>query len=243
MIAALLMAAAMAVLLPDTRRFRQAGGASDAQRSPTHELAALVRVGQRLVNRRHVQAQARARAVRWIDAVVAELRAGRPPRLALIAASEAVAGGDAPALCPRTAAAASLGGDVASALLTDAQATRMPVLSHVAACWSVAENTGSGLAPALEQVLESARADEEVRGEIEAQLAAPRATARLLAVLPLVGLLLGTSLGAQPIAWLTSSTLGLVVLALGLGEIALGLWWTSRMVSSLEREISGPLLP
>ena len=85
----------------------------------------------------------------------------------------------------------------------------------------------------------SARADEEVRHEIAAQLAAPRATARLLAVLPIVGLILGTALGASPIAWLTGSLIGWVVLGAGLVGIATGLFWTSRMVAALERDLSG----
>ena len=176
----------------------------------------------------------RALTIRWVDALVAELRAGRPPRLALQSAASA-----SMPPCPRTVGAARLGGDVVSALRADAREQGQSLLNHVAACWSVAENSGAGLVLALEHVVASARADEEVRHEIAAQLAAPRATARLLAVLPIVGLILGTALGASPIAWLTGSLIGWVVLGAGLVGVATGLFWTSRMVAALERDLSG----
>ena len=177
------------------------------------------------------------RAIRWVDALVAELRAGRPPRTALVAASAT-----STSLCPRATGAARLGGDVAQALRDDAAESRQSILTQVAACWAVSETSGAGLVAALEQVVAGARADEEVRHEIEAQIAAPRATARLLAVLPLVGIALGTALGASPLTWLTGSAIGLAVLAAGLLGIAGGLIWTSRMVSALEREVSGDVM-
>ena len=142
-------------------------------------------------------------------------------------------------LCPRAASAAALGGDVTSALRADAAAAGLPLFAGVSVCWQVSESTGAGLATGLDQLLVTARADEEVRAEVAAQLAAPRATARLLAVLPLFGLMLGSSLGVSPLGWLLGSPAGWAVLTAGVGEIALGLWWIRRMVAGIERDLAG----
>ena len=55
----------------------------------------------------------------------------------------------------------------------------------------------------------------------------------------LVGLLLGTSMGASPVAWLLGSPLGAAVLVAGLAALAVGLVWTSRMVAGVERDLDG----
>ena len=191
----------------------------------------------RLISVRRPWARSRARSLRrrqavsWVDGVVAELRAGRPARVALTEQP------DAP--CLRAVAAVRLGGDVVEALHADALEQDLPLFAHVAACWAVAESSGAGLVAALEQVVASARADEEIRAEISAQLAAPRATARMLAALPVFGLLLGSSIGASPVGWLLGSPIGWAVLVVGLVEIAAGLWWTGRMVASIEVDLAG----
>jgi len=172
--------------------------------------------------------------LRWADALVAELTAGRPPRVALVTAAVGI---DPP--CRNTLAAADLGGDVVAALRVDARTSGVALFARVAACWSVAESSGAGLAVSLDRAIASTRADDEVRAEVEAQLAAPRATARLLAVLPLVGMLLGSSLGVSPVGWLLGSPIGWLVLLAGVTLIAVGLWWTGRLVAAIERDIGG----
>ena len=192
-------------------------------------------------SRRAGSAARRAMAVQWIDAVVGELRAGRPVRSALIYAEATRVGGSPRAsdpLCPRTVGAARLGGDLSLALRADAREQGLAVFAHVAACLSIAESSGAALVVALDHVIASARADEEVRFEVQSQLAAPRATARLLATLPVVGLLLGTALGAAPLSWLTGSPVGFATLILGTLGVAVGTWWTSRMVASIERDLA-----
>ena len=185
--------------------------------------------------RRQARDSRRRRSLRLVDAMVCELRAGLAPRAALLAATSTLT----EPLCPRAAAAAALGGDVASALRADAASLGLPLLIGVGVCWQVSESTGAGLASGLDQLLVTARADEEVRAEVAGQLAAPRATARLLAVLPLFGLMLGSSLGVSPLGWLLGSPGGWAVLAAGVGEIAVGLWWISRMVARIERDLMG----
>ncbi len=171
----------------------------------------------------------RERTREAVAATAAELRAGQPINRAFDrgCASTGVA--------RRALAALAWGGDMPTALRTDAQAPGCALLASVAACWSVAEGRGAGLAAALDRLVEADRAAEEVRVQLEAHLAAPRATARMLAALPLLGLLLGASLGGDPVGWLLGSPLGFACLAAGLLLIAAGLLWTARIAARVER--------
>ncbi len=134
---------------------------------------------------------------------------------------------------PSADGAVRLGGDVAQALVMDAR--RDPVLAHLAACWRVGAESGSGLAAAVARLAATARAAEDVRVDLEGQLAGPRATARLLAVLPGVGIAFGMMLGSDPLAWLLTSTPGRLCLLAGLALTAIGTWWTGRIARRVER--------
>lgn len=173
----------------------------------------------------------RAAELEWVESVVAELRAGADPVGALVAAETA-----APRpVAPGAVIAVRSGADVASALGRDAAAS--PLMRGVAACWTVAQGSGAGLAAALLSLADSARAAESVRRELHAGLAEPRATALVLAALPLVGLAMGIALGADPLDWLLGTSAGRVVLALGIALESAGAWWAWRIASRLEAEL------
>lgn len=161
----------------------------------------------------------------WVEALVAELGGGRDPAGALIAASVSNP------VSPQAVAVARTGGDIAAALRASA---RTPLVCGVAACWEVAQGSGTGLAASLATLADAARETERVRGELRAGLAEPRATALVLAALPAVGLMLGSALGADPLRWLLGSTPGRLVLAAGVVLEAVGAWWSWRITSSLE---------
>lgn len=165
--------------------------------------------------------------VRALSTLAAELEAGQPPREGL---QRAV--GDPP-VWPRALACLRLDGDVAAAL--EADAAGRPVLGHLAACWRVAADAGTGLAPAVTRLAESARTAEDARVDLEGQLAGPRATARLLALLPAVGIGFGFLLGSDPLGWLLSESLGRICLAVGVLLTVAGAWWTGRIAVSVER--------
>ena len=57
----------------------------------------------------------------------------------------------------------------------------------------------------------------------------------MLAALPLVGVCFGLMLGSDPLAWLLGSTLGRACLVAGLGLTGIGMWWTGRIASRVER--------
>ncbi|MCW2715985.1 MAG: hypothetical protein JWN88_3032 [Frankiales bacterium] len=111
------------------------------------------------------------------------------------------------------------------------------LLRALAACWTVCSSSGSGLATAVERLEEGLRAEQARRRAVDAELAGPRATAALLAVLPLAGMVLATGLGADPVAMLLHTPLGLVCLSGGLLLDALGLWWTARLVARAGRAV------
>jgi len=161
----------------------------------------------------------------WVETLVVELGGGRDPASALVAASAATS------VCPEAVAVARTGGDVAAALRT---AAGTPLTRSVGACWEVAQGSGTGLAASLATLADAARETERVRAELRTGLAEPRATAVVLAALPLLGLLLGTALGADPVQWLLGSTLGRLVLLGGLALEAVGAWWSWRITVSLE---------
>ncbi|WP_306332729.1 type II secretion system F family protein [Streptomyces sp. KL118A] len=173
------------------------------------------------------------------DAVIAlcgelagEVRAGRQPgealRLTLREPAQAGAG-------PGTArsavlAAARFGGDVPEALRSAAQAPGAEGLLGLAACWRVAVDRGAGLAAGLERLEDALRSERDQRADLRAQLAGARSTAVMLAALPLLGLLMGAALGADPLRVLLHTGPGLACLAAGAVLEGVGAWWALRIV-------------
>jgi tight adherence protein B len=172
-------------------------------------------------------ARTRAMVLEVCESLVAELRAGRPPQLAL-----ELGMGVMPALA-NVAAAARLGGDVPDALRQLARRPGARALHSVAAGWQIAARTGASLAGVVEHVVAGIRDDEAARGEVEASLGPPRATARLLALLPAAGIALGSSIGADPVHVLLLTTFGHVCLGVGVILALLGLTWVERIAATV----------
>ncbi|WP_431774227.1 type II secretion system F family protein [Streptomyces cucumeris] len=192
--------------------------------------AAVPVVGRWLRRREHSRDCERhaAGVIELCSAVAGELRAGRQPGEALLA----VAPSDLGERWGLVAAAARFGGDVPDALRRAARTPGAEGLTGVAACWQVAVDEGAGLAAGLDRVAAALRAERDQRDDLRAKLAGPRATAMALAGLPLVGLVLGSALGADPLYVLLHTPAGLGCLVLGgLLEWA-GLFWTGRLVRS-----------
>ncbi|MBH1934874.1 type II secretion system F family protein [Streptomyces sp. AV19] len=159
-------------------------------------------------------------------AVAGDLRAGRQPGEALVAAPGDALGASWPAVT----AAARFGGDVPAALREAGLQPGAEGLTGVAACWQVAVDGGAGLAAGLERVGAALAAERDQREDLHAQLAGTRSTAVMLALLPVLALLMGSAMGADPLRVLFHTPAGLGCLALGgLLEYA-GLLWTRRIV-------------
>ncbi len=181
---------------------------------------------------REAAVAARRQAVSELCATLAgELHAGRTPAQALRwAATEC---GD-PVLAARLPGVADRPEGAPAALAGLAALPGGEDLRQLAACWQVAEGVGAGLAAALDRLAAALRANEALRAEVAVELAGARATARLLAALPVVGLLLGTAIGADPTRVLLRTWPGLACLGLGLTLAVAGLRWTDRIAHAAE---------
>jgi tight adherence protein B len=169
------------------------------------------------------RATRRREVVDLCDGLVAELRAGQPPSRALAWLTRTW-----PEL-ERTTALARMGGDVPAALRRVAAHPGAEPFGQIAAGWQVAQRSGASLADVLDRLSRSLRDDEDVRREVTASLGPTRATARLLAVLPLFGLGLGVTMGADPLSVLVGSTIGSICLATGAALAIAGLFWVERI--------------
>jgi tight adherence protein B len=165
-------------------------------------------------------------------ALAGEVRAGRQPGEALHHAARD-SGGMGAAWAP-VLAAARFGGDVPGALAEAARRPGAEGLLGLAACWRVAVDRGAGLAAGLDRLEAALRAERDQRAEVRAQLAGARSTAVMLAGLPVLGLLLGTALGAAPLHVVLHTGPGLGCLLIGAVLEGVGLWWALRIVRGAE---------
>lgn len=172
-----------------------------------------------LTRRRRAAADARA-TMEACDLLAAELAAGRPPGAALDLAARQWS-----PLAP-VAQAQALGTDVPDAMRR--VATSRPGaadLRLVAAAWQVAQESGHGLARALDRVGRGIRSRRRTRRVVESELASARATARLVAVLPLAALVMGSGAGGDPWHFLLATPAGWLCLGAGSALLAGGLVW------------------
>ncbi|MFE9856135.1 type II secretion system F family protein [Streptomyces sp. NPDC005780] len=188
-------------------------------------------VVRRWLGRRELRKERERRADGVVDlcgAVVGELRAGHEPGQALLVAVHAT--GALGAAGPGVSAAARFGGDVPRALGQAAGEPGLEGLAGVAACWRVAADGGAGLAAGLDRLEGALRAERRQREDLRAQLAGPWSTVVVLALLPVLGVGLGSALGADPLAVLLHSPVGLGCLVVGTSLEAAGLVWATRIV-------------
>lgn len=174
--------------------------------------------------RRAESVRTQAAVLEVCDLLAADLAAGRPPETALAAAA-----GRWPPLTTAVEAA-RLGADVPDALrrLAREQPGAADLL-WVAGAWHVAQDSGQGLAAALERTGRGLRARRRTRRLVDSELASARATARLVACLPLAVLLMGSGAGSDPWSFLLGTPVGVACLFLGLALLGLGLWWIERL--------------
>ena len=174
--------------------------------------------------------------VRALGALAADLRAGRP--LEAAATSAARGTGD---------------GDLARALLQALRSATGPVparagaeadaLQRISAAVRLSAHTGASLADVVTAVEDDLRARQRHRLELRSALAAPRASATLLAGLPLLGLAMGSGVGADPWHVLTQTGTGQVLLVAGIGLEVAGVTWSNRLVARVTRSRAAPAVP
>jgi tight adherence protein B len=155
-----------------------------------------------------------------IAALIDEYESGAGVAAALTAASAEA--GQHQAVFRRAAAAVAAGRDGAAAFLAepDAHLVVLGVALHVAS------RSGIPLAEVLSGVRGDVSHDRDLRRRVSSVLAGPRSSAALLATLPVLGLVLGAGLGADPAHVLLRTGAGSFALAAGVLLDLAGLWWT-----------------
>jgi tight adherence protein B len=162
----------------------------------------------------------------FASTLAAELRAGRQPEEAW---------GVTVAATARLPGTALPQADVVQLLRRWSGRPGWTGLRALAICGSMADESGGGLAEALDRVAAAMRHEHDIVLEVGGQLSSTRATAALLAVLPLVTLGIATLLGAHPLGALLGSPVGLACLAVGAALSAAGSWWVARQVAAVHR--------
>jgi len=194
-------------------------------------VAALVAVcsalAVRAVRRRRSLAQADGRLLVLAEALgvlAAELDAGRPLSAAAGAAVRA---------CPDAAVAAAL----AEALAAEGKRPHgAPELERIRAAVRLSARTGCSLAAVARALEEDLRARDRRRQDLRAATAGPRASAAVLAGLPVLGLLMGSGVGAHPWTVLTTGA-GQALLVAGVALEIAGIAWTGRLVARAVPEL------
>jgi tight adherence protein B len=103
-------------------------------------------------------------------------------------------------------------------------------LGRVAAAARLSARTGCSLAAVVGAVEDDLRARCRQRLELRSATAGPQASAALLAGLPVLGLAMGSGVGADPWRVLTTTVPGQVLLVAGVGLEVVGLAWSARLV-------------
>lgn len=165
--------------------------------------------------RRSARRRRRAEALTGLDLLIAEVRAGSAPRTALAAVAEELPGLEV-----------VTGFD---------EIPPAEPWAAVAATWEVSDRSGAPLAAALERLAATLREEEELNREVAAEAAPARATGTLMAGLPLVGLALGSGLGADPVQVLTGTAVGAVCVAAGAALACAGMTWIDAVIAAAER--------
>ncbi len=107
---------------------------------------------------------------------------------------------------------------------------------ELAACLAVAESSGAPVAAVLHKYASTLEDEIDAAAERDTAMAGPRSTVRILACLPILGLLLGLMMGADPLKVFVSGPLGWGIAAAGGGLMIAGHAWSSHLVRSAARD-------
>lgn len=108
--------------------------------------------------------------------------------------------------------------------------------SRLIAGLRLSQRTGCALADVVAAVESDLARRGHQRADVRATAAGHRATVTLLAGLPVLGLAMGSGIGAEPVRILTTTTIGHVLLVSGVALELLGLAWSRRMTRAALRE-------
>lgn len=141
--------------------------------------------------------------------------------------------------CTRALAQWRTGGTLQEGLAAhaDANASHGRLWKRLAWCFAVSEESGAALADLLDTLAEEAETAADMHRALDAALAGPRATSRLLTYLPGIGLGLGQLLGINPLAVLTTHSVGRVALVCGVCLWLGNRFWCARMLRAISDKV------
>jgi tight adherence protein B len=168
-----------------------------------------------------------------IDVLVGELRVGAHPAHAFSVAADETVGLVADS-CRAVAARARLGADVTAGLRSVAKTSALPAQwERLAVCWQLACEHGLPISTLMRTAQRDIVERQLFSGRVRSAMAGARATAAILASLPMLSVLLGQLIGADPIAFLLAGRAGGWLLVVGMTLLCGGLLWSDRITDRL----------
>jgi tight adherence protein B len=164
-----------------------------------------------------------------IDVLVGELRVGAHPAQAFAVAADETAGPVADS-CRAVAARARLGADVTAGLRSVAETSALPAQwARLAVCWQLAAEHGLAMSTLMRAAQRDIVERQRFSGQVMSAMAGARATAAILAGLPVLSVVLGQLIGADPAAFLLAGHVGGWLLLVGVTLVCGGLLWSDRI--------------
>jgi tight adherence protein B len=164
-----------------------------------------------------------------IDVLVGELRVGAHPARAFAVAADETAGPVADS-CRAVAARARLGADVTAGLRSVAETSALPAQwNRLAVCWQLASEHGLAMSTLMRAAQRDIAERQRFSAQVTSAMAGARATAAILAALPVLSVLLGQLIGANPAAFLLAGHVGGWLLVVGVTLVCSGLLWSDRI--------------
>lgn len=114
--------------------------------------------------------------------------------------------------------------------------TARSTLPAVFAVARIGKQSGAPLAEVLDACARGITESGEAMSAREIALAGPQASARMLAFLPVIGIVLGSLFGTNPLEFFATDLAGRIVFVLGAVFEVSGLVWMKRMVARAKRE-------
>lgn len=108
--------------------------------------------------------------------------------------------------------------------------THVPELERLGTLWALSVSRGVPLAKLVAALRDDIDHANRHRDSTRAALAGPQTTAVVLALLPIAGVLMGTAMGAKPLAFLTGGGLGGVLLVVGTALVCAGVAVSRRII-------------
>jgi len=151
-----------------------------------------------------------------------------PQRAFSIAAAEVA--GPVAASFRAVAARARLGADVPAGLRSEARASALSAQwDRLAVSWQLASEHGLAMTTLMRAAQRDIVERQRFSDRVESGMAGARATAVILATLPVLGVLLGQLIGAEPLSFLLSGRSGGWLLVTGVTLVCGGLLWSDRI--------------